>query len=123
LTSKNWKLTAATINPAYDYFGQNRLITNIYAGLTGCQLSELQHYDLPNVLTISNSCPNPGFTYLGPYKWTLSSNETVLTQVYAPYYADETYTIETLTEDTLILTQQPIKMGTAYTIRFTYTKQ
>jgi hypothetical protein len=123
LTGKNWKLTAATINPAYDYFGQQRLITNIYSGLSACQLSEQLRYDLPNVLTLTYDCPNPGFTYTGPYEWLLSNSETVLTRIYAPYYADETYTIEALTETTLVLVQQPIKMGTAYTIRFTYTKQ
>jgi hypothetical protein len=123
LTGKNCKLTAATINPAYYYFSQQRLITNIYSGLPSCQLADLQRYDLPNVFTITTNCPNGGFTYTGPYQWLLSTNETVLTRVYSPYYADETYTIETLTEDNLILVQKPIKMGLPYTVRFTYTKQ
>jgi hypothetical protein len=122
LIGKNWKLTAATINPAYDFFGQQRLINNIYGNMPFCKTANLYRYEQPDIFTISTTCPTGG-PYTGPFKWTLSNNETTLTWVFSPYSVDEVYTIETLTEDDLVLVQNLVKMGTSYTTRFTYTKR
>ena len=124
LVGKNWKLTRAVIDPAYDYFGQQRLITNIYSGLPICSLDDLYRYDKPNTFTISdgaNVCSGNSST--GSYTWKLSSDETIITQVFGAPYSDNIYTIESVDANKLALKQVKIYYGTQYTLRFEYTKQ
>lgn len=124
LTSRNWKLTAATVNPAFDYFGDKRQITNIYAGLAPCTLDDLYRYEKPNLFTITDGiiiCP--GNSQAGIFKWILSPNDSALTQVFGGSFADTHYIIESVSIDKLILTQTKTYSSTNYKFRFEYTKQ
>ena len=124
LVGKDWKLTRAVIDPAYDYFGQQRLINNIYAGLPICTLDDLYRYEKPNTFTISegtNACP--GNSLAGSYTWKLSNDETTLTQVFGASFSDNVYTIESVDANKLALKQIKVYYGNQYTLRFEYTKQ
>jgi len=124
LTAKEWKLTAATVNPAYDYFGQQRRITDIYAWLAPCAKDDLYRYTLPNLLTISDGpqvCG--GFASAGSFKWVFNTDETELTQFFSPISPDKTYTIETLSSDKLVLVERKTISGDVYTFKFEYSKQ
>ena len=103
LTGKDWKLTAATVNPAYDYFGQQRRINDIYASLAPCVKDDIFRYETPNVFIISDGqMPCGGIVTAGTFKWAFNNDETSLTQLFNSNAPDKTYTIEALSSDKLV---------------------
>ena len=125
LTGKNWKLRAATVDPAYDYYGMQRTITNIYAYMPQCSRDNLERYEVPNRFIVDEGadvCGAGSYQFRGPFQWEFGNNEMVLIQRLAPY-SDQTYTIEKLTEDQLVLVQKKISVDQEYTYRFEYLRQ
>src|SRR5689334_15577138 len=52
ITNKNWKLTAYTVNPAYDYFQTGTPVTNLIGALMPCELDNLYNLTTSNTYTI-----------------------------------------------------------------------
>jgi hypothetical protein len=124
LKGKNWKLTAATVNPAFDYFGGGSQTTNIYAGLAPCVVDDVYRYDTPDVFTITDGATScPGNTQAGTFKWKLGADESTLTQVFGGSYADNVFTLESVSTDKLVLTKARTYSSTDYKFRYEYTKQ
>lgn len=122
LTGKEWRLTAATVNPIYDHFG--RYITDWYSVTGPCLVDDLYRFDLPDVLTItegSRVCQNVPID--NPHKWAFNSDETTLTRFDRQFDRSQTFIIESLSADKLIMTRAMMVAGDTYTLRFVYIKQ
>jgi hypothetical protein len=44
LTTGTWKYTGATINPAYDYYGDGVIVTNIFDIMKDCEKDDFEFY-------------------------------------------------------------------------------
>lgn len=117
LVDRNYKLTASTVNPAYQ--GQ----TDLFANLPSCNTDDILRFASGGTWTLdegASMCQQGGQqSYSG--NWSLSSNNTVLNLSGA---FSATYTVVTLDGTTLRLSgQQQGGDGQTYTITDTWTRQ
>ncbi len=124
LIDKNWKQTAWTVNPAYDYAGTGA-VTNLIGYIAPCELDNITVYTTSNTYTEDEaatkcSAGNPQTKESG--SWAFNSGETTLTRTPTVGVAEE-FTIATLNETTLSLNKSMIIAGVTYVFTETYTKQ
>lgn len=117
LVDRNYKLTASTVNPAYQ--GQ----TDLFASLPPCNTDDILRFASGGTWTLdegASMCQQGGQqSYSG--NWALSSNNTVLTLSGA---FSATYTVVTLDGTILRLSvQQQGGDGQTYTVTDTWTRQ
>ncbi len=125
ITGKNWKVTAATIDPAIDLFGTGTPTTNLYAQLEDCNKDDLIRFDTPNAYKEDEGgtkcdATDPQ-TITGT--WVFSADETKVTTNTASG-GSTTFNITELTETTLKGTVVENFGGPVnYTLTITHTKQ
>jgi Lipocalin-like domain len=124
LIDKSWKLTAFTVDPAYNYGGTGPM-TNLIGYIAPCELNDITLYTTTNTYTIDEgatkcSASNPQTKESG--SWAFNSGETALTRTPTGGIAKE-YPITALSETTLSLTESLTTGGTTYVFTKTYTKQ
>lgn len=118
LTGKNFKMTAATIDPAI--VG----VTDWYAQMEDCQKDNLYRFDTPNVYKedegATKCATNDPQTLTGT--WTWNTDETILTTKIG---TDEAVSYTVITNDgtTLKIKYTQDIQGTKYTVTGTYVKQ
>ena len=120
LTAKNWKITAETISPAYDWNGNGVLVTDIFAQMTPCEKDNLVIFNVNGTVTYDEGptkCveTDPQTTY---GTWAFNPLETIIT-------LDSTnfYNLEILNSTTLKMNTVFQISGVDYTFTFTCTKQ
>ncbi len=123
LIDKNWKQTAWTVNPAYNYAGTGA-VTNLIGYIAPCELNDITVYTTSNTYTIDEgatkcSAGNPQTKESG--SWAFNSGETTITRTPSGGAAKE-YSIATLNETTLSLNTTLISGGVTYVFTQTYTK-
>lgn len=82
LTGKNWKITAATIDPAIDWNDNGTLVTDIYAQLAPCEQDDLTKFNTNFTVTEDEGaikCDSLAPQTTNTAIWAWSTNETVLT--------------------------------------------
>jgi hypothetical protein len=78
LTAAPWKLIAATINPAYNYYGDGNATTNIHGILKACEKDDFEVYKT-NVTVEYNEGPtkcDPSSPQIFSLPWSFTNNET-----------------------------------------------
>ncbi len=124
LIDKNWKVTAYTVNPAYNYSGTGA-VTNLIGYIAPCELNNITLYVTANTYTIDEgatkcSAGDPQTKESG--SWAFNSDETSITITPTGGIA-KAYPISALSETTLSLTESLTSGGTTYVFTKTYTKQ
>lgn len=118
LTAHTWKLTAATISPAYQ--GS----TNIFE-ISPCYQENTESYNSNGSFVKdegSNKCNNVSQTRTGT--WSFNSSETVIQLDYEESTApDESYNILELADNTFKYSGILPIDGVDYTLTFTFTAQ
>ena len=124
LIDKNWKLTAFTVDPAYNYGGTGAM-TNLIGYIAPCELNNITVYTTTNTYTIdegTTKCSSGDPQTKESGAWAFNSDETSITITPAGGVA-KAYPIGTLSETTLSLTESLATGGTTYVFTKTYTKQ
>ena len=123
LIDKNWKLTAYTVNPAYNLCGTP--MTNLLGCVPPCSLDDITVYTTTNTYTIDEgaskcSAGDPQTKESGT--WAFNSGKTTITRTPSVGSANE-HTIVTLNATTLTLNESLTVGATTYVFTRTYTKQ
>jgi len=116
LTAGNWKLIAATINPAYDYYGDGNSVTNIFGILQACERDDFETYKT-NGIWEYNEGPtkcDPSFPQIFSEPWSFAAGETKL------FVGTVEHAILELTATTLKLRYTFEDAGVTYTEEDTY---
>ncbi len=120
LTGGNWKLTAFTSDPAFEWFGTP--VTNIYAQLPACIKDDLTTFKPSGTVNFdegpSKCDPNDPQTTSGT--WALSADETVLSVTSDG--ETESWEIEDLKKDTFQANYKVTQEGVTYTFTVTFKK-
>lgn len=117
LTGKNFKMTAATIEPAI--FG----VTDFYAQMQDCEKDNLLRFDTPNIYKedegAAKCATNDPQTTTGTWVW--NTDETILTTT----TGSESTSFNIITNDGTTLKVKTTEniQGTNYVITLTYVKQ
>ncbi|HEY6436689.1 MAG TPA: hypothetical protein VIY47_08865 [Ignavibacteriaceae bacterium] len=80
LTTGTWKYTASTINPAYDYYSDGILATNIFTIMKSCEKDDFETYKT-NGMWEYNEGPtkcDPSYPQVFSESWSFTANETKL---------------------------------------------
>ena len=80
LTAGTWKLIAATINPAYDYYGDGSPTTNIFSILKDCERDDFEVYKTDGTFEYNEGptkC-DPSSPQVFSLPWHFADNETTL---------------------------------------------
>ncbi len=121
LVEKNWRLTALTIDPSIDWFGNGTLVTNIYAQLNNCDRDDLYIFERNGVYKLDEGptkcSPNDPQTITGT--WTFNPDKTVITVNITG--GSNSYTIKELESKRMVLEYQERFGGVTYTLTGTYT--
>ena len=116
LTTGTWKYTACNISPAYDYYGDGVLATNLFAILKSCEKDDFETYKA-NGTWEYNEGPtkcDPSYPQVFSEPWSFTSNETKL------LVGTVEHTILELTATTLKLRYSVEDAGVTYTEEDTY---
>lgn len=123
LAEKNWKMTAATIDPAIDWFGNGTLVTNLYAQLPACAKDDLTTFRKNGTVAFDEGAtkcePNDPQTRSG--LWNFNTDQTIVS-VTEDGETDSWEIIE-LTKDKLKVDYTIVDEGLTYTITSTFIKQ
>ena len=120
LTSKNWKMTAYTSNPAIDWNNNGTMVTDVYTQIPDCHKDDINKFNTNGVGIFDEGATkcdaaDPQTT---SGTWIFNTNETIIT--IDDFYS---YTIETLNATTLKMSSVYNDGTTNYTLTVTYTKQ
>jgi hypothetical protein len=116
LTTGTWKYIGATINPAYDYYGDGTLTTNIFDIMKACERDDFETYNT-NGTWEYNEGPtkcDPSYPQIFSLPWSLAANETKL------FVGPVEHTILELTATTLKLRYTFEDAGVIYTEEDSY---
>jgi hypothetical protein len=116
LTTGTWKYTASIINPAYDYYGDGTLATNIFDIMKACEKDDFETYKT-NGMWEYNEGPtkcDPSYSQIFSEPWSFAANETKL------FVGTVEHTILELTATTLKLRYTFEDAGVTYTEEDTY---
>ncbi len=123
LAEKNWKMTAATIDPAIDWFGNGTLVTNLYAQLPVCTKDDLTIFRKNGTVAFDEGTakcePNDPQTRSG--LWSFNTDQTIVS-VTDDGETDSWEIIE-LTKEKLKVDYTIVDEGLTYTITSTFMKQ
>lgn len=78
LTAGPWKYIASTITPAYDYYGDGVMATNIFAIMKACEKDDFETYQTNGMWEYnegSTKC-DPSYPQVFSDTWVLIDNET-----------------------------------------------
>ncbi len=124
LTNKNWRLTAATIDPAIDLFGTGTATTNLFAQYPDCTKDDLSRFENGGVFKDDEGATkcSPTAPQTATGTWTFSADESKVTTTVSG--STTTLNISELSENALKGTVVE-DFGTPinYTISFTFAKQ
>jgi hypothetical protein len=129
LTGKNWKVTAATVDPAIDWNGNGTLVTDVYSQLEPCDQDDLTKFNTNFTVTEDEGaikCDPAAPQTTNNATWAWNTNETILTiddDGTGPLIADSFNVLE-LTATTF-RAKQTLTGGdsTNYVFTITWTKQ
>ena len=116
LTAGTWKLIAATINPAYDYYGDGNAVTDLYAILKPCERDDFEIYKTNGTWEYDEGptkC-DPSYPQVFSEPWSFTANETKV------FVGAVECTILELTERALKLRYSFDDAGVTYTEEDTY---
>ncbi len=123
LTGKNWKLTAFTIDPAIDWFGNGTLVTNIYAQLPTCAKDDLATFNKNGTVNFDEGAtkcdPNDPQTTSGT--WAFNTDKTIISVTTDG--ETESWKVLELKNDRLVIEYQEVEDGITYTLTGTFAKQ
>ncbi|MBK9017455.1 MAG: lipocalin family protein [Saprospiraceae bacterium] len=120
LTDGNWKLTALTSDPAFNWFGTP--VTNIYAQLPACIKDDLTTFKESGTVNFdegASKCdPNDPQTTSGT--WAFSTDEKILSVTTDG--ETESWNIEALEDDIFKAHYEITEEGLTYTFTITFSK-
>lgn len=123
LTEKNWKISAATIDPAIDWFGNGTLVTNLYAQWDPCSKDDLVIFSKNGTVKfdegLTKCFPNDPQTVTG--LWAFNTDKTVISITQDG--DTESWEVVELTKDKMIVEYKEVNEGITYTITGTFKKQ
>lgn len=123
LTEKNWKLSAFTIDPAIDWFGNGTLVTNIYAQLPACAKDDLTIFNKNGVVNFdegASKCdPNDPQTTTGT--WAFNTDKTIISVTTDG--STQSWKVLELKGDRMMIEYQEVEDGITYTLTGTFAKQ
>lgn len=121
LTNKDWKLTAATVDPGLNVGGT--VITDYYAQMSACEKDNLLRFSAPNLVVVDEGATmcNTGDPQTQSGTWSFNSTETILTIAFGSTVAN--CTVVKLEENTLAYSISELYNGINYTLTRTFTKQ
>jgi len=116
LTTGTWKYIAATINPAYDYYGDGTLSTNIFDIMKACEKDDFETYKTNGTWEYNEGATKCDASYpqIFSLPWSFAVNETTL------FVGTVEHTILELTATTLKLRYTFEDAGVIYTEEDTY---
>ena len=116
LTAGNWILTAAIINPAYDYYVNVNPVTDIFAILEPCEKDDFETYKTNGTWEYNEGLTkcDPSSPQIFSEPWSFTANETKL------FVGPVECTILDLTETSLKLRYSFEDSGVIYTEEDTY---
>lgn len=116
LTTGTWKYIACIISPAYDYYGDGNIVTDIFSILKPCERDDFETFKT-NGIWEYNEGPtkcDPSYPQVFSDPWRFADNETRLLE------GSVEHTILELTETTLKLRYTFEDAGVTYTEVDTY---
>jgi hypothetical protein len=116
LTAGSWKYTGATIIPAYDYYGDGSLVTNIFEIMKDCEKDDIEIYHANGTWDYAEgpTMCDPSDPQIFNEPWHFADNETKL------FVGSVEHTILELTATRLKLTYTFEDGGVIYTEEDTY---
>lgn len=114
LTSGKWQLSAATINPAYDFEGMGEKVTDFYNTLVTeeCQRNSYMQFFKEGTCTYFELCYNDNLDS----EWVLIKDQSKLLMF------NTEYRLVSVTESELKMEQTFDEAGTTYTTSYIYKK-
>lgn len=116
LTAGTWKYAGAIIDPAYDYYGDGTIVTNIFNTMQDCEKNDFESYQT-NGTWEYNEGPtkcDPSYPQIFSLPWNFADNETKL------ILGGNEHAILALTATTLKLRYTFEDAGIIYTEEDTY---
>jgi hypothetical protein len=116
LTTKSWKYTASTVTPAYDYYGDGVMATNIFAIMKACEKDDFETYKTSGIWEYDEgpSKCDPLYPQVFSDTWSFAAGESEL------FVGTVLHRILELTETTLKLQFTFEELGITYTAEDTY---
>ncbi|MDX5346857.1 MAG: lipocalin family protein, partial [Hymenobacteraceae bacterium] len=121
LTAGSWKITAETINPAYDYDGDGTTETDLHALKDPCNQDDIIVFKADNTFSIeegATKCDPTDDQIILSGTWAFVNNENAISLT-TPFGTAET-PITDLTESTLKIVDTFDENGVTYTTTTTY---
>ena len=80
LTTGTWKYIGATINPAYDYYGDGTLTTDIFSIMKDCEKDDFEVYKTNGTWEYNEgpSKCDPSYPQIFSLPWNFADNESKL---------------------------------------------
>src|SRR5215467_6320200 len=77
ITTGTWRYIASTVNPAYDYYGDGTVTTNIYAIMKDCEKDDFETYKTNGTWEYNEgpSKCDPSYPQLFTFPWHFANNE------------------------------------------------
>lgn len=125
LTDKSWKMTAATVDPAIDWFGSGTKVTNVYAQFPACVKDDLVIFKKNGTVNFDEGAtkcePNDAQTVNA--LWSLNPAETIISITQTG--ETESWKILELTNSKLVVEYEEYDEfeGITYTVTITNVKQ
>lgn len=121
LTSGSWKLTAMTVNPAIDWFGEPT--TNVFAKMPTCLKDDLTIFKSNGTITYDEgpSKCDPSDPQTSTGTWKVNDKQTILTVI-----ADgetNVWDISSLTNDVFKAEYEIEEEGETYTFTVSFSKK
>jgi len=116
LTTGTWKYTASIISPAYDYYGDGVMATDLFAILKQCEKDDFEIYKTDGTWEYNEGptkC-DPSYPQAFSEPWSFTANETNM------FVGTVEHTILELTATTLKLRYSFEDSGITYTEEDTY---
>jgi hypothetical protein len=123
LTTRNWKITALTVNPAFSPGIAQPAVSDWYAQMQDCEKDNLRTYKVDGSYTIDEGATkcNTNDPQTKSGTWVFNPDKTILTETMGTDI--RSYTILSLSSTTLVATYTIKVGGTIYTYQITLIAQ
>lgn len=126
LCGKNWMVTASTVNPGIDYYGTGILLTNLIGTVQPCELNNLLNFSTGGSYIVDEGptkCSAGDPQTIATGTWAFNSDKSHLLVTESGSSIADDYTLVTLNETTVQVTQTMVSGGITYVYSYTWTKQ
>lgn len=126
LCGKNWMLTAFTVNPGIDYYGNGIIFTNLMGTLQPCEINNIVSFTTAHAYTIdegATKCTSGAPQTFESGTWAFNGDQSHLLMTNTANSVTTDFTLVALNATTAQISQSLTVGATTYVYTKTFTKQ